>query len=640
MMMPLQSYVRQGKRTLRSFLSDPRFHVYLRAAAYVSSGFLLSAASLQHHAMPLAMGLVCAASGWSAVLVAGGGALGYLFFWAAGTQQYFLWLLGGLLAALFLGDRRIVGDTPLLLPAVAGLIVSATGVLFQAWTADDTTVGIYLLRITLAAGSVWVFSRALRGRNAITDWLSCALGVLALAQIAPFPSCSLGIVAGGALAVMGTFPAAALAGLALDLSSITPVSMTAVLCGSYLVRFLPICPKWLRLSAPACGYLLVMTLSQRLDYAPLPGLLIGGIVGIFLPFPANKPNRRGETGVAQVRLEMVATVLAQTEQLLIEAPEVPIDEDALVERAAEQACSGCPCRKNCKDSQKLTQLPAAILHKPLLNGEELPVICRKSGRFLAQLHHAQEHLRSIRADRQRQKEYRSAVIQQYRFLTEFLQDLSDKLARRIRTIEAIYTPNVQIFGNRPKPDNGDRCLLFSGTQCRYYVILCDGMGTGPGAVQEGKLAGNLLQRLLSAGYPAEHALQTLNSLCALRSRAGAVTVELLELQLDSGKAQLFKWGAAPSYLISKVGVEKIGTASPPPGLSVSDCPETVYRLSLRRDETLVLVSDGVGQEDALQCCLQMTEGTPGELAAGLLRCGQISQEDDATVVLVRLGLKH
>lgn len=639
MMISLQSYVRQGKRKLRDLALDPRIHLYARAGAFLLAGFVLSAASLGNQFLPLSMGLVFACSGWSAVLSALGGGLGYWVFWGSAGYQGLLWLILGLTVSLLLGDRRIIRQTPLLLPALSGLVVSAAGVLFQTWLADTAPVGIYLLRVALGAGSAWLFSRVLQGRNPILDWLACGLAVLALAQIAPFSCLSFGVVAAGSLAVIGAFPAAALSGLALDLAGVSPVSMTAVVCGSYLVRFLPRYPKFLCAAAPASVYLLVMNISQRLDLIPLPALLLGGIIGIFLPSPTKLPNRRGETGVAQVRLEMAAGVLSQTEQLLLESPDIPVDEDALVERAAEQACSGCPCRKNCKDSRRISQLPAAILYKPLLSTEELPIICRKSGRFLAQLHRSQEQLRSIRADRERQKEYRAAMLQQYRFLAEYLQDLSDSLARRTEGIKPYYEPLVQVYGNRPEDSNGDRCLMFAGTQCRYFVLLCDGMGTGLGAVQEGKTAANILRRLLTAGYPTDYALQSLNSLCALRSRAGAVTVDLLELQLDTGKAMIYKWGAAPSYLVSKLGAEKIGTAGPPPGLSVTDGRESVYRLSLRRGEILMLVSDGVGEEDALRCCLEMTDASPGELARAMLTCGQLSGEDDATVVTVRLGSK-
>ena len=332
-------------------------------------------------------------------------------------------------------------------------------------------------------------------------------------------------------------------------------------------------------------------------------------------------------------------MLAHTEQLLLETPSVPVDEDALTAKATDLACTGCPCRNSCKDIRRVSQLPGAILHKPLINAEELPILCRKSGRLLAQLHRAQEQLRTIHADRQRQQEYRSAVVQQYRFLSEYLQELSDDLSRRGNDVPLCYTPRVHTYANRPKADNGDRCVTFSGTRGRYYVLLCDGMGTGIGAVQEGKAAARMLQSLLSAGYPAKYALGSLNSLCALRSRAGIVTVELLEIFLDTGRALLYKWGAAPSYLVSAYGAEKLGTAGPPPGLSVTEFRETVHPLSLRRGEQLLLVSDGIPQEAALQTCLDMAGSSPGDLARGILDRGQPGGEDDATVVTVFLDRK-
>ena len=177
--------------------------------------------------------------------------------------------------------------------------------------------------------------------------------------------------------------------------------------------------------------------------------------------------------------------------------------------------------------------------------------------------------------------------------------------------------------------------MFAGTQSRYYVVLCDGMGTGLGAVQEGKTATDLLRRMLTAGYPADSALQSLNSLCALRSRAGAVTVDLLELQLDTGKGFLYKWGAAPSYLVTKLGAEKIGTAGPPPGITVRDSRVTALRLSLRRGEALIMASDGVDGEGIGTCKLP-SGATAGEMAARILEAGGLDAADDATVAVLRL----
>ena len=146
----------------------------------------------------------------------------------------------------------------------------------------------------------------------------------------------------------------------------------------------------------------------------------------------------------------------------------------------------------------------------------------------------------------------------------------------------------------------------------------------------------MLRRLLTAGYPASYALRSINSLCALQGQAGAVTLDLAELRLDTGKVARYKWGAAPSDIISQGEPIKIGIATPPPGLSVTDGRETVERLSLRRGETLVLLSDGAGGEESLRRVWMDAEEPAGALADKILRSNRYAGADDATVAVVRL----
>jgi serine phosphatase RsbU (regulator of sigma subunit) len=280
----------------------------------------------------------------------------------------------------------------------------------------------------------------------------------------------------------------------------------------------------------------------------------------------------------------------------------------------------------------MAQLTGTLLSAPLLNVEELPVRCKKSGRVLAQLRRAQEQMRTIQADRQRQAEYRQAVIQQYAFLGSFLRRLADRLGERRTGSESIYTPLVQIYGNRRPENNGDRCMYFSGVENQYYIILCDGMGTGPGAVQEGNQAGNLLKQMLVCGFPAEEALESLNSLCALRDRAGAVTVDLAQVSLDTGKVTIYKWGSAPSYLLAGDTMEKLGTSSAPPGMSATERCQVRCALTLRKGQTLLLVSDGLEEADILEDGKKNI--SPAVLAAELLK--NRSGQDDATIVTVQL----
>ena len=636
MITTIQSFVRRGRRLLRQMALHPRVHVLAETLGCALAGMLLSAASLGNSPVPLTLGLLCAAEGWRGTLIGLGGCVGYLLFWSDAGLQGVLWMLCGLAAMLLLGRSRLSRDLKLLMPSVAALIVSAGGVIFQIWMNDTTTVPMYLLRVFLGGSSTWIFARVRERMSPLADWMAWGMATLALAQVAPVPWLGFGYLTAGFLAVRGPFPAAALAGLALDLARVTPVPMTAVLCLGCLTKLLPQGPGWLPGAAVSAGYLVIMGLTDQWDPNPLPGLLLGATLGTLLPKGGNPIPRRGETGVAQVRLELAAGVFSQTEQLLLEAPEPPLDEESLIHRAIQRACESCPCRKGCKDLERLQDFSPELLRHCLLRREDLPVSCKKSGRILMELHRSQETLRGLRANRDRIRECRNAVIQQYRFLAEYLQDLSDRLGQRTEGRNSNFKPEISALSRGKEPADGDRCIWFPGVECRYYVLLCDGMGTGLGAEQESRDAIAMLHRLLSAGFPAEYALRSLNSLCALRGRAGAVSVDLAELQLDTGKGLLYKWGAAPSWLLGNGVTEKIGTAGPPPGLSVTDGRETVERLSLRRGETLILLSDGVDGEEIPHRAGEWEELPPGELADAILEQGRGEGADDATAVVIRL----
>lgn len=627
MMVSMETYLRQVQRSAQRMMLDPRVRSGGTVLAYGGSGFLLSAASLMNFPQPLAMGLICTASGWRALVMTLGAMVGYPTFWGQAGNQGIVWSAAGGLLAMLLGSKEEVKDQPLMIPVIASFLTAVTGLVFQVFLKDKTPVVIYFLRIALTLLTGVLFTQAFRCRDAITDWLVVGVAVLALAQVTPIPYFGLGYIAAGLLAVGSAFPAAALAGLGLDLAQITQVPMTAVMCMAYFVRMVPFDKRWQRYAAPGAACLAVMAVCGMWDLTPLPGLFLGGTLGAFLPPRPEIVHRRGETGLAQVRLELGAEVLASTQRLFMEMEPPPIDEAALLDKVRERACANCSARKACTEQENLT---ADLLQNPL------DADCRKAGRLIPELRRAQEQLRYLKAERSRQREYRSALVQQYRFLGDYLRSLADRLPRRGEQTEIGFRIEVSARSRGKERANGDKCLAFAGPGCKYYVLLCDGMGTGLGAAQEGHTAASLLRQMLTAGFPAEHSLRTMNSILALRGSAGAVTMDLAEIHLDTGTAAIYKWGAAPSWVLYRSGAEKIGTATPPPGISVTETRETVEKLSLRRGEVLILLSDGVDGEDALRRSNLAPDAPPGELAAKILERGCGNGEDDATAAVIRL----
>lgn len=625
--MMVETYLRRGKRSLERMALDPKMRSAGAVLAYGGSGFLLSAASLGSYPQPLAMGLICATTGWRTLVMSLGAMVGYPTFWGSAGNQGIVWSAAGGLLALLVGKREESREQPLMIPAIAAFLTAVAGLSFQLMLGDRTPVPLYALRIALAFFSGVLFTQAARCRDAVTDWLVCGVAVLALAQVSLGRHLGLGYLAAGLMSVVSAFPAAALAGLGLDLAQITKVPMTAVMCLAYFIRLIPFDKKWQHYAAPGISFVAVSAACGLWDTAPLPGLVLGGALGALLPPRPQVARRRGETGVAQVRLELGAEMLAATQRLIQEMEDPPIDEGALLEKVKRRACASCSARRECLQQNALTM---AMVLNPL------EADCRKQGRLIPELRRAGEQWKTLKADRRRRGEYRAALVQQYRFLGDYLRSLADRLPRGADRGRIEYRAEVSARSRGKERANGDKCLAFSGAECKYYVLLCDGMGTGLGAAQEGHTAGSLLRQMLTSGFPAEHALASLNSLLALRGSAGAVTMDLAELHLDTGHAHVYKWGAAPSWVLTRGKAEKIGTATPPPGISVENARETVDKLSLRRGEVLILLSDGVDGEGVQHLSDLSPDLPPGELAAQLLERGCGSGEDDATAAVIKL----
>lgn len=621
-------------RKMDRYLEDPAVRFFVELATGFLGGFCLSAAGLGNLPQPFCLGLLCAGlPGWLGMPFAIGGSLGYWIFWGQAGLQGIVWIAAGLPVCVLSGKTK----QGLLLPSLGAMIVALSGVVFQMWQAEQTPVAMYLLRITLGFGGVCVV-QMLRRQDPVAQCLAVGIGVLALAQIAPVTFLDLGLVAAGVIVLTGSFPTVVLTGLALDLAGVTPVPMTAVLCGAYLLRLIPWLPQKVRCLLPALVYLPIMGLCGQSHWLPIPALLLGGVGSRFVPLEQEGSEKQGIEGYVQSRLEKTAMVMAQAGQLLQGAVTYPVDGGAVLLRATERACGNCDHRKDCRAVERVKMLPQALLHQSSITLENVPGGCRRKAQLLTQLQHGQEQYRLLLADRLRQQEYRSAVMQQYGFLAEYLQELSDGLARREEEPTPRFRPEVAVCSRGKEVANGDRCFWFAGTKGRYYLLLCDGMGTGEGAAYEARTAGGMLRRMLVAGYSAAAAMQSINSLCVLRHNAGAVTMDLAEVDLLTGRTSLYKWGAAPSWLLSRNAPEKIGRECPPPGLSMEGDQQTVDRISLHSGAVLVMLSDGVDGAYAVEALNGEYDQPAGFLATLVLENGMAEVPDDATVAVLRLHL--
>lgn len=192
--------------------------------------------------------------------------------------------------------------------------------------------------------------------------------------------------------------------------------------------------------------------------------------------------------------------------------------------------------------------------------------------------------------------------------------------------------------------SGDTGAYFKTEEGVLYVLLSDGMGTGASAKNSSASSARILEQFLRAGAAPESALRILNDLMLLRNETDtdSATIDLLYLDLFTGRAKIFKYGAAPSYIRTSDAVRRIRCRTPAPGFAASSGnggAQTCTELLLPAASFVVITSDGLGTDDDgwLRLLLAEYNGTDArELAAKILRSAPDEPEsDDRTVLVVR-----
>ncbi|HBS93797.1 MAG TPA: stage II sporulation protein E, partial [Firmicutes bacterium] len=154
----------------------------------------------------------------------------------------------------------------------------------------------------------------------------------------------------------------------------------------------------------------------------------------------------------------------------------------------------------------------------------------------------------------------------------------------------------------------------------------------------------LARDMLEAGFSAETAIKAINSLLVLRGNERFATLDLAVIDVARGQIDIYKTGAAPSFLKSGGEVELISGAGLPIGIVPGIEPRQAVR-AIREGDCLVMVSDGMvdGQdrdEDWLANQLKLMGNIAAPAMAKQLlnradRAGS-NFSDDATVIVVRV----
>lgn len=211
--------------------------------------------------------------------------------------------------------------------------------------------------------------------------------------------------------------------------------------------------------------------------------------------------------------------------------------------------------------------------------------------------------------------------------------------------KAVFSPSCSEFSLPAKPDElcGDHAEHFCDARGNFHLILCDGMGTGKAAALDGAMAASLTARLVQAGFGGEQAARLVNVALELKSdEDSAAALDVASIDLHTGQLQLFKAGAATSFLLRAGKVRCLAGGSLPVGI-LEGVVGGVHRVTLYEDDLLVLCSDGAlaAGEEWMAAQLEAFGGmAPAPLAEKLARaaagCTAGRRPDDITVQVMRM----
>ena len=208
-------------------------------------------------------------------------------------------------------------------------------------------------------------------------------------------------------------------------------------------------------------------------------------------------------------------------------------------------------------------------------------------------------------------------------------------------------PLAAVAGGAAKSREGQQVSGDSGTYFKtedgmLCVLLADGMGSGPEAERESALCLNTLERLLRAGAEPVAALKTLNDSLLLRDERIITAVDMLSVDLFTGRAGLYKYGAAPSYIKRGRTVRRMDGRAMAAGSGMDPVGPDVMHIDLRPGDFVLVLSDGIcdGTDDGeLRQLIARYEGeSPNELATEIVALAEQKggAVDDMTVMGIRI----
>lgn len=140
---------------------------------------------------------------------------------------------------------------------------------------------------------------------------------------------------------------------------------------------------------------------------------------------------------------------------------------------------------------------------------------------------------------------------------------------------------------------GDYYRTFRDSDDRYIIILSDGMGTGHRAAIDSAMTTELFSTLIRSGLGFSSAVSIVNSALLIKSSDESLaTLDVVCIDLYTGKTDFMKAGAATTFIRHKGSVAQYEQASLPLGI-LHDIDFPCATANLTKGDIVLVVSDGI-----------------------------------------------
>lgn len=190
---------------------------------------------------------------------------------------------------------------------------------------------------------------------------------------------------------------------------------------------------------------------------------------------------------------------------------------------------------------------------------------------------------------------------------------------------------------------GDTAEAFADGRGAYYCVLSDGMGSGKTAAVDSVMTCTLFSRLMKAGFAPQTALEAVNCAMMVKSEDETLaTLDVLRLDLYTGKAEFFKAGGAKTVLRRGGKTAVVEPSSLPLGI-MREVKFERSETDLSPGDAILMLSDGadpVPRAFFKDLFYEKKNAGAKELARAVLeeavRRSPIGRADDITAVCLRV----